>query len=185
MSIVRITQEEMEFISKVGLLRTEENKNNKDIADYDPRRFTLSSLQANRLGVMAEAAVVKYFGYDICHTPLDVWPSFYMNEHKDLYDGADVNVPAGSFEVRRVNKKGNPVAIRRKDVEENAIVIQAYIHYIELPNGKLTIPKKQVEILGWVDAAAAWDDAEVPAWSTSNKSRVTMPNPMSELGVAA
>ena len=183
MSIIELTIEEMEFISKVGLLRTEENKNKKDIADYDPRRFTLSSLQANRLGVMAEAGVVKYFGYDICHTPLDVWPSFYMNEHKDLYDGADINVPAGNFEVRRVNKRGNPVAIRRKDVEENAVVIQAYIEYAELPDGKLRIPKKQVEILGWVDAAAAWDTALTPAWSSSNKSRITTPNPMEELGV--
>lgn len=185
MSIVTMTQKEMEFISKVGWLRTEENKSKRDIADYDKRRMTLSDLQGNRLGVMGEAAVVKFFGYDVLNTPLSVWPSFYLSEHKNLYDGADVNVAAGNFEVRRVNKKNNPIAIRKKDVEQNAIVIQTFVEFTQRADGSINIPRPEVHILGWADAAAAWDTAEVPAWSVSNKSRVVTPNSMDQLEVAA
>lgn len=193
MTIVTLTEREMKFISKVGEYRTNENAQNHDIADYDKRRFTLSSLQVNRLGVMGEAAVVKHFGYDVTNTPLQVWPAFYLNEHASLYGGADVNLPTQTFEVRRVNRVSNPVAIRTKDVNANATIIQVYIEYVQNEDGGITLANWtddngdlffDVHLLGWVDAVDSWDKARVPAWSTTKHSRVIDPNPMDTLVLA-
>ena len=171
--IISLTKREMEFISKVGFLRTEENKNKRDIADYRKEAMKMTSLQANRLGVMGEAGLVKALGYDLTKTPLDIWPSFYITQHKSLYAGADVKHEGKNLEVRRVNKRDNPLAIRPKDIQEETSNVKVFIDYtFDEVAGKVHLNSKAVEIVGWIDSAEGWDKGTKPWWATPDSARV-------------
>lgn len=169
--IIKLTNEEMDFITKVGTLRTEENKNKHDIADYNKNAMKMTSKQANCLGVMGEAGLVKALGYDLTSTPLHIWPSFYMSQHHGLYAGADVKHDGKNFEVRRVNKRENPLAIRPKDIEEGTSNVKVFIDYtFDEKQSKVIINSRSVEIVGWIDAAEGWEKGTSPWWATKSDS---------------
>jgi|SRR6478752_4704611 len=177
MTTIELTTEEMLFASKIGYYRTIENEQRPDIADYDQKRFRLTSLQANRLGVMCEMAAGKALGLDMLHTTMDQWVSWIPSEHYGMYPKPDI---LQRYEVRRCEKMSNPIPIRLKDVEHEAIVLQIHVEYIK--NDDEIIVPSRATIVGWCDAKEEWATADKPAWSRSNKSRVvTEKRPFSEL----
>ena len=180
MITVEFTAEEIKHISNIGEARTDMNKYNRDIADYDQRRFKLTSLQANKLGVMVEAALVKYFGYDILTVSMENWVSFYTAAEAHNYKSSpDVFHNGQWYDTRRVEKRSNPVAMRTKDRNQNVVVVQGFVDYI-LTDGKVK-PGRKVELLGWADPAKDWEDGWKPGWAKTNDSRVIDPKPIEEL----
>ena len=182
MIIINFTQEEMEFFAATGTKRTEENKNKPNIADYNNNYMKgLTGLQADKLGVAAEAGVVKMLGYDPLTVSKDIWPSFYTNEEAAQYKNSpDVMHDNKVFEVRRVNKKTSPLCIRTKDVENKAVVIKVYIPYKHNEDGTIKVkPEAHIEV--WADAENDWYEAVRPGWAKTNNSRVTAGRPIEEL----
>lgn len=182
-TVVELSKEEMAFAAKVGTLRTQENKNRRDIADYDTNRFNLTSEQANRLGVVVELATAKYLGLPeevLRGERPEVWAAFVEEKDYKTYLGApDI---AGVIECRRANRTSSPIPLRRKDVEAGAIVVQGYVDYIQSPETGRIIVTPEVQFLGWSDAAADWASATVPGWARGNNSRVALEKkPMASL----
>ncbi|WP_128970025.1 hypothetical protein [Rhodococcus opacus] len=152
-------------------------KDTHNISDYDTDRFHLTDRQAHCLGVMNEFAIGKYLGIDMMHTKPDVWVPFHVKEHFSLYKNqADILT---NIECRRVNNPSNPIAIRQKDLNLNALVVQGYIDF-SLINGEFQVGN-QVELLGWSDVSADWSEAQTPSWSKTGTSRVVYDKrPMSD-----
>lgn len=174
MIIVEFTAEEMKFFAETGAKRTNENKHKPNIADYNEKYMKgLSGLQSDKLGVAAEAAVVKLLGYDPLSVGREVWPSFYTDsEAASFKHSPDVFHDNKVYEVRRVNKRSNPLCIRSKDVENNAIVIKVFIpHYFD-EEGRLKVAR-YAEVLCWSDSAEDWEDASKPFWARTDNARVT------------
>jgi len=168
MTNIALTQEEMRFVTKVGFARAHEMSTTADIADYDTKRFDLTSRQAHCLGVMVEAATCKLFGLDPMTTTQDQWTAFLFKEQmKRTKDQADI---LGVVECRRAAKRENPIAIRQKDKALGALVVQGFVEYSLNAEGKITVGNT-VEFLGWSNVAEDWSEAVVPGWS-NGKSRV-------------
>lgn len=171
----------MKHISAIGEARTDMNKGKRDIADYDHRRFNLTSLQANKLGVMVEAALVKYFGYDILTVSMDNWVSFYTAAEATNFKAApDVFHEGQWYDTRRVQKRTNPVAMRKKDVDNNVIVVQGFVDYKFTETGSIR-PGRKVELIGWANPAVDWEDGWKPGWAKTNNSKVIDPKPIEDL----
>lgn len=180
--IIEFSQDELKHISNIGKARTDENKHKHDIADYDKRRMHLTNEQANKLGVMGEAALVKYFGYNILDCPMETWVSFYTSaEAKNYKNAPDVFHEGQWFDTRRVEKRTNPVVIRKKDVEGNVIVVQVFIPYVKNQETGRIKPANYAEIIGWSNAAEDWEDAWRPSWAKTPDSRVIDPRPIEKL----
>lgn len=165
--IIKLTQDEMAFAGKIGFYRDYENKQRRNIADYDTKRFNLTSLQAHRLGVMCEVAVGKHLGLDMLKQPNEVWTGFVVSEHYEFNKGPDI---LGKYEVRRANVRTSPIPLRKKDLEYNAIVVQVYVNYTQSADG-IMVPS-ECELLGWSDSAADWKEAQTPSWSKNGQARV-------------
>lgn len=181
MIIIEFSPEEMKHISAIGEARTDMNKYKQDIADYDQRRFNLTSLQANKLGVMVEAALVKFFGYDILTVGMDNWVSFYTAEDAWMYKSSpDVFHEGQWYDTRRVQKRTNPVAMRSKDKEQNVIVVQGFVPYKFVSEGVIR-PGRKVELLGWANPSEDWEDGWKPSWAITNNSKVIDPRPIEDL----
>jgi hypothetical protein len=165
--IIELTQEEMAFAGKIGYYRDYENKQRSNIADYDTKRFNLTSLQAHRLGVMCEVAVGKHLGLDMLKQPNEVWTGFVVSEHYEFNKGPDI---LNRYEVRRANVRTSPIPLRKKDLEYNALVVQVYVDYKQTTDG-ISVPS-QCTLLGWSDANEDWATAEKPSWSKNGQARV-------------
>lgn len=178
--IIEFTKEELDFISKTGAARHEEMKSVANIADYDPKRMSLTPLQSDKLGVMAEAAVAKWLGYDITNTPLSVWPSFVPKEDLKKYTDGDVNHNGVKYEVRRIERLGNPVPIRKKDIEAGVIIIQVYVPYTKKSNGRIAVPT-EAHIIGFCNTTSDYEDGWRPGWAKDRVTRVNDARPLNEL----
>ena len=165
---IDLTVEEMQYVAKVGYYRDYESRDVQNIADYDTKRFNLTGLQAHRLGAMCELATGKALGLDMLKVGPDVWPAFVLKEQLPMYDKPDI---LQKYEVRRANKLSSPIPIRQKDVAHEAIFIQVYVDYVQNEDGGITVPK-HATLLGYSDAKADWDGAQVPSWSSNGRSRV-------------
>jgi len=191
--IIEFTNEELKHIGDIGAARTGANKNKRDIRDYDHRRFNLTSEQANKLGVMGEAALVKYLGYDILTVGMDTWVSFYTPEEAKYYKKIpDVFHNGQWYDTRRLNKITNPLAIRKKDVEQNVIVLNVFIGYAQDEKfGPIKLDRNEngktyAVFTGWANAREDWDKGRVPRWSAPDAngeydSRVVEARPIEEL----
>ncbi|WP_147307744.1 hypothetical protein [Rhodococcus wratislaviensis] len=179
MTTIELTAEEMAFAGKIGFYRDYENKQRSNIADYDTKRFNLTSLQAHRLGVMCEVAVGKFLGLDMLKQPPEVWTGFVVSEHYEFNKGPDI---LNRFEVRRANVRTSPIPLRKKDLEYSAQVVQVYVPYTQTADG-ISVPT-QCELLGWSDSVEDWPKAETPSWSKNGQARVVHnKRPMSDLEV--
>lgn len=182
-TVVELSKDQMAFAARVGTLRTEENKNKRDIACYDSNRFNLSSEQANRLGVVVELATAKYLGLPeevLRGERPEVWAAFVEEKDYGLYLGQPDLL--GVIECRRANRTSSPIPLRRKDVEAGAIVVQGYVDYIQNPETGRVIVTPEVQFLGWSDAAADWKTGAVPGWAQGGNSRVALEKkPMASL----
>lgn len=154
MIIVPLEKEEVEQVRAWAVQRTEENKGHSDIPEYDHRRFYLTPLQNNILGLAAEVAVCKFLGLD--YMDQDVYLGFVPRERYAELKQPDI---AGRYEVRSVRKPDNPLAIRTKDVKAKAIVVHTYV-----PHSLKTGWEKKVHINGWVSAEAGWTFGTEPSW---------------------
>lgn len=166
---ITFTAKEKTFIKEVAHLRTVVNEKKNDIKAYGSVNKYMTKEDLNIVSVVTEAGVVKAFGYDCTEVPLEIWPCFYVSSHKGMYDGADINHDGQAYEIRRVNNLKNPLAVRPKDVDHKAIVIKTFVpHEQIMENGKvvgMTNYKPVVDIVGWVDAVAEWDNLEEPWWA--------------------
>ena len=177
---IEFTQEEISFIANTGEARHIEMRGVGNIAAYNNNAATLTPLQADRLGVMAEAAVAKWLGLDITNLPLDIWPSFVKKEDLKKYNNGDVFHNGIKYEVRRVEKLGNPVPIREKDIEAGVIIIQVYVPYSKKANGRITIPTEAI-IVGFCNTTSDYESGWKPWWRKDNITRVNDPRPIEEL----
>lgn len=188
---VELTIEERNFVGQVGLLRSEANKHKNNIADYDTKRFNLTGLQANRLGVFAEAVAFKALGGNVLDHSLEEWAHFVPNDHPNYYslikEQADL---FGEVEVRRANRLGNPIPIRSKDRLNANYVIQVHVPYTQDKRNDsnpepLIYVGLQAQVTGW---AKTTDTGTVPSWAYNNSTQVVTPRDMSTfplLGVKA
>lgn len=165
MNIV-FTYEEKQFIKKVARLRTIENEDKGNIPEYSTSKSVMYLNEHSKwlISTAAEAAVVKACGLDLTKQPLGVWGSFWMWEHKGIYDTkADVNLEDRCFEVRRVNKRDAWLPIRPKDVDHKARNVKVFIdHTFDRTTGKLTWMSDTVEIMGWIEASEGWNEGFKP-----------------------
>lgn len=168
--MMKLNKEELAFVIDAGMKRTKANKNKQDIADYDHRRFHLTSLQANVLGVAAEAAWFKHLGGDVVDHSLDDWAHYVPNDHPEYVRLLSRQDLFNTYEVRRADRIGNPIPVRRKD---NNIVLQAYVSYVSAGNSLLL---SEVILTGWCNVT---DEGSTPAWS--NTAKVVTPRPVQEL----
>lgn len=178
--IIEFTEEEFNFIGETGKKRHMEMRGVSNIADYDPNRKTLTELQLDRLGLMAEAAVAKWFGYDITNTPLDIWPSFVKRSELKNYNNGDVYHNGIKYEVRRADRLGNPVPIREKDIEIGATIIQVYIDYKRCSDGRISVPREAM-IVGYCNTTSDYEEGWKPRWGKDPVTRVNDPRPIEEL----
>lgn len=165
------------------MLRTQENKKRRDIADYKQEAFNLTSLQANCVGVVAELAVAKWLGYpeEVLHGERpDIWAAFVKEEDYGLYLGQpDI---AGIIEVRRAHKRTSPIPIRKKDVRAGALLIQPYVDINYLDNGRINC-EHRVELLGWADAVEDYKTGKTPWWTDGDARTAAVKRPMDSLDV--
>lgn len=177
---VQLTVAERNEVKNIGDARTDANAARFDIPDYDQRRFNLTSRQANRLGVFAEAAAFKYLGGDILNHSLEDWASFIPNDHPDrtrLLGKADL---FGVVEVRRANTPHSPIPIRAKDKEAGLYVVQAYVPYAQPVRTKenpwpLINVYSHADLLGW---AYTNDEGVTPDWARQKGTIVVPRRPM-------
>lgn len=177
---VTLSNEEMRMAGSLGVMRENENKGRRDIADYDQKRFNVNSLQNNVLGVMGEMAVAKWmgFGEDVLNNKrVDIWAGFVPTSDYHLLEGPDI---AGKVEVRACRKRSNPLPIRWKDVEAEAIIIHVFVDFDWTDNGTKVKPTGEVEILGWADAKEDWKTGTIPSWSMGG-ARVVNRRPIATL----
>lgn len=176
---IQLTTEEREFVKQAGTARYEANKWWGDIADYDKSRFDLTSLQTNRIGVFAEAAVFKAFGGDVLDHTLEEWAHYVPNTHENYKQLVKKNADLwNNVEVRRAHKQGNPLPIRGKDKRENGLVVQAFVPYrlVQKPDKSFAMTVGLTALVtGW---AWATDEGEVPSWSVTGDAVVVTPRPM-------
>ena len=164
---VALNLKERAAVKDIADARTEANAHRNDIPDYDKTRFNLSSKQANRLGVFAEALAFKWAGGNVLNHSLEDWASFVPNNHPDrtrLLANADL---FNTIEVRRANSLHSPIPVRQKDRDLGAIVVQVYVPYKQPMKTALEpFPGITVglhgRILGWCNAD---DEGTKPAWA--------------------
>lgn len=168
------------FAGELGRLRTEENKGRQDIADYKQEAFNLTSMQANRVGVLAEMAVAKWLGLPeevLMNQCPDIWAGYVPSSEYDKYLGQpDI---LGVIEVRRAHRRSSPIPIRRKDVRAGAILIQPYVDITW--NGNKIIADNTVELLGWADAPVDYQTGNIPWWTDGDARVAAEKKPMSAL----
>lgn len=125
-------------VLRVGRGRTEANVGTENTGSYDQPELLQDESVAGPAAAAGEAAVAVYLGL---RWTAGVWPN---KEHSDFAHLPDVYP---NIEVRRVVKRGNFGAIKKKDVGRNQILV-------------VTHPRpdafRQVEILGWLTCDEAW-----------------------------
>lgn len=170
--IITLTEAEIELAKDYANKRIEFNKKagNRDIADYDPKRFNLSSLQNNFMAILGEIGLCKLL--DLDYTDPEVYCGYSENY-------ADFKKPdvVGVFEMRRLNKPTNPLAVRTKDVKAKAIIVIGHTPYEQLPPEKEGVPGKivnygEVHFKGWMPAQEAWNAGKKAPWSDKGDSRI-------------
>jgi len=77
-----------------------------------------------------------------------------------------------NFESRRANKQSSPLPVRKKDLDQNVIVVQGYAHYQQDEKFGRIYDYGQVTWNGWLEAEAAWELGTVPSWSKNGDSKV-------------
>jgi len=154
----------MEFVAQAGLDRENANKHKHDIADYDHSRFNLTGLQANRLGVAAEAAAFKWLGGNVLEHDLNDWAHYVPNTHPNYEQLVKKNADLfNNVEVRRANAPGSPIPIRSKDRKPGRFVLQVYVPYVQLERfGPIVPDREHIKITGWAKAS---DRGSRPAWA--------------------
>lgn len=138
---VEITLEEWEFewATHVGTQRHEIRKGSRDAPHYDPNRME-DNLRASVAACCAEIAVAKHHS---AYWGGHYWP---VNQHK-LYKGlADVEP---FYEVRRIREPGNPLPIRKRDVDAERINVLAWPD----PNTFFQV----VYVIGEISAEDGWE----------------------------
>ncbi|TNM61526.1 hypothetical protein FHN55_16990 [Streptomyces sp. NP160] len=162
-----MNKEELALAALIGTKRTEENKNGHHIAEYRQQAFNLSTEQANRLGVLAEMAVLKWLGAP--YNDRDVWIDFVpRSEYSKLKGRPDIQWQGMDIEVRRANKEVSPIPLRKKD--QGYIVVQPFIPYEQHSETGLIRVGREVQLLGW----ARWDDETTKPWWSNGSSMVAL-----------
>lgn len=182
---IELTKEEVTFAGRMGMARTNENKNRRDIADYKQSAFNLTSLQANCVGVVAELAVAKWLGLpqDVLEGKRpEVWAAFVEEADYGKFLGApDI---LGVIEVRRAHRRTSPIPIRKKDVRAGALLIQPYVDINYLADGKINC-ERTVELLGWADAPVDYKTGNIPWWTDGDARTAAEKKPMDTLDITA
>lgn len=165
--ITILTEEEIEFCKENAIKRYEWNKRqgNSDIADYNKSLFNLTSLQANLLGIVVEVALCKVL--DVDYTD----PAKFVAFSKNYADFQKPDV-LGKYESRRANKQTSPLPVRKKDLDQDVIIVQGYAHYQQDEKLGRIYDYGQVTWNGWLEAEAAWELGTVPSWSKNGNSKV-------------
>ncbi len=149
MSRVELTPWEREWAEYVGRKRTEANEGKGNAAHYDPSRMQ-DNLTANIASCVAELAVAKRLNR--------YWDgSFWTAETHDAFaDRADVGE---NIEVRRIRSAGNPLAVRRRDMERGRHMVLAFPHPDEFV---------VVDVVGWGTAAELFPIGRPADYDTEN-----------------
>ena len=116
MTAIELTPWEREWAGHVGSKRHEANLWKRDAKHYDPARMQ-DNLTASVASACAELAVAKRLN--------KYWDGSYWSasEHDRFRSNADVGQ---NTEVRRVRERGNPLPVRKRDVDANRIMALAF-----------------------------------------------------------
>lgn len=131
-------------------------------ANADPTVNT-EALDREIRSFMAEIAVAKYMG--VYYMPEVVAPHMVASHDADH---ADVGT---AVEVRNTLRFGNPLVVRRKDVDRHRVVVTAYSDDT----------RGVVALLGWLPALEAWDIGTPAPYDKRGNTRLvdgTRVNPM-------
>ena len=153
--MTRITLQpwEREWAGHVGLKRHEANLWKRDAKHYDPARMQ-DNLTASVASACAELAVAKRLN--------KYWDgSYWTAEQHDLYrEAPDVG---RNTEVRRIRQHGNPLAVRKRDVERERVMVLAY----PLPDEFV-----EVDVIGWALAVEVWELGQPASYDVDGTTRL-------------
>lgn len=135
--IVMLDPWELDWVRHVAEQRNVANEGKRDAAHYDPARMQ-DNLVASVAACASELAVAKAVNR--------YWDGSYWSagEHSRYADRPDVGT---NIEVRRVRKRGNPLPVRKRDVDRGRVMFLAY----PVPDDF-----REVHVLGYVKAADGW-----------------------------
>jgi len=128
---------ERAWAEHVGTMRHEANAAKRDAQYYDPARMQ-DNLTASVASCCAEIAVAKRLNK---YWDGSFWPAADHAKHRDQ---ADVGL---NTEVRRIRSRGNPLPVRRRDVDAERLMVLAF----PVPDEFVT-----VEVIGWGYAVDLW-----------------------------
>jgi hypothetical protein len=153
LTVVTLEPWEYEWAAHVGTQRDEINRTKNNAAYYDTKRME-DNRHANIMSCCGELAVAKYLNR---YWGGDYWP---LDRHKEFKDLPDIRP---NIEVRRIRKRDNPLAVRKRDAERERAMFLTYPD----PNAPT-----EVTIIGWVDARKAWRYGKQPGWDQTGTARV-------------
>lgn len=148
--IVALEPFELEHAVSVGHRRHIANVAKQDAYHYDKARMQ-DNVTANVAASACEMAVAKALNK---YWSGSVWDSSQHDRYR-----REPDIPP-DLEVRRVREPGNPLAVRRRDVEAGRVMVSAYAD--EETNFAI------VTINGWLDAETAWEVGRPSSYDKEN-----------------
>lgn len=130
---------EVEWAYTVGLRRDAANLAKVDAQHYDKNRMQ-DNIVASVAAAACELAVAKATNR---YWSGSVWDSSLHHKYR-----MDPDVQP-NIEVRRTRVLGNPLVVRRRDVQAGHVIVSAYAHEDE--------SFRAVTVVGWLPAAHAWE----------------------------
>jgi len=173
-----LTWDEISMCAKYGDLITEENKGIADSRNYTAKQLT--DRQGNILGVIAEYSFLKAIGKE--NDWEGIWIPFTKLEDYGPNTTGKPDV-ADKYEIRRAHYMNSGIPIRAKDRKANAIIVQAFVGYTNLPGGKIRATK-EVNFLGWTDAVNDYDTASETNYRSYDTKTQHNKRPMSTLDLS-
>lgn len=140
--------------------RAEQNKGKPNASGYDHDgfdRLPFDDLQSNTFAIVGEVGGHLFFKVDPAGTQWVVKNEDYstvgLKENAD-FKAVDADGKEWKVEVRNVTETWRPIPIKRKDNQDNVIVLQVYARPdVQMDNGKPvrgeSVPTGWVEILAW------------------------------------
>jgi len=152
-SEVRLEAWEWEWAAHVARKRQEANVGKQDAPWYDRNRMENDDVAA-LASCCCEMAVAKRLN--------KYWDGSYWaaSEHDRFRSNADVGQ---NTEVRRVRERGNPLPVRKRDVDANRIMALAFA---EGPRFDV------VEVVGWGWAKDLWEVGEPASYDKRGTTRL-------------
>jgi len=149
---MRITLEpyEMEWAYTVGMRRHSANASKGDAPHYDPARME-DNLRASIAAACGEIATAKALGR--------YWPGSAWDSSQHYRHAAEPDVYP-NVEVRRVREPGNPLVVRRRDVENGRNVV---VCYPDPSAGYCSI-----DVIGWLPSGFAWTVGRPAVYDVNN-----------------